>query len=105
MIEHEKRRTASQTGYTLVEVILTIVILSIISTFVGMFMFYDVNMYKHVKSTTQEVQESRMAVQRMSTELRQIASTDSISTATLTSIQFYFNAVRVLGRFGEDGFH
>jgi hypothetical protein len=72
-----------------VETLLTIVILGIISTFVGMFMFYDVNMYKHIKSGTQDVQESRMAVQRMSTELRQIASTDSISTANLTSIQFY----------------
>jgi len=82
-------RIDSQNGYTLVEVILTIVILGIISTFVGMFMFYDVNMYKHVKSGTEDVQESRMAVQRMSTELRQIASSDSISSANQTSIQFY----------------
>jgi hypothetical protein len=54
-----------------------------------MFMFYDVNMYKHIKSSTQDVQESRMAVQRISTELRQIVSQDSISTANQTSIQFY----------------
>jgi len=78
-----------QGGYSLVEVILVIVILGIISTFVGMFMFYDVNMYNHVKANTKEVQDSRMAIQRITGELRQIASPDSITTASQTNLQFF----------------
>jgi prepilin-type N-terminal cleavage/methylation domain-containing protein len=80
---------SEQLGYSLVEVILVIVILGIISTFVGMFMFYDVNMYNHVKANTKEVQDARMAIQRLTGELRQIASTDSITTASQTTLQFY----------------
>lgn len=77
-----------QAGFTLMELIITMVLMGTLATFVAMFMWYDVNMYQKVVSNTDGLQSSRMALQRMARDIRQIANRDSIVTATSSALKF-----------------
>jgi prepilin-type N-terminal cleavage/methylation domain-containing protein len=82
------RREDAQAGFTLMELIVTMVLMGTLATFVAMFMWYDVNMYQKVVRNTDGLQSSRMALQRMASDIRQIVSRDSIVTATSSALKF-----------------
>jgi prepilin-type N-terminal cleavage/methylation domain-containing protein len=78
----------SEKGFTLIELIIVMSLISIIAAFVSMFFVYDVDMYTKLTNNAEGLQTSRIAMQRISTELRQIMSADSIQLASATEIRF-----------------
>lgn len=76
-------------GFTLIELVISIVIVGVLSLFVSSFIFYEVNSFVFSTSRQQTVQDSRWALQLILKDLRQIATPDSILYASADSLSFY----------------
>ncbi len=76
-------------GFTLIELVTSIVIVGVLSLFVSSFIFYEVNNFVFSNSRQQTVQDSRWALQLISKDLRQIVTPDSILYASGDSLSFY----------------
>ena len=79
---------SAQRGMTLLELIIVIVLIGIISIFIAGVMFYEINLYDSLNNRTDKLQISRDALRMLSRDIRQIMAPDSISQASLNSIQF-----------------
>ena len=79
----------SQRGVTLAELIVTVVVTGIIAGTMARVLSSSIDMYDFLNTRRRAVQDSRFALQRLSTELRQIASPDSILYAAEDSLTFY----------------
>ena len=66
-------------GFTLVELVVTIVLVGIIGTFTTLFMYTGLNGYLRAKDTAEGALKAQIALDRISLELRDI---DSIDTFT-----------------------
>lgn len=75
-------------GFTLIEIIVAMVLMGTLAVFIAMFLWYDVNMYQKVVANTDGLQSSRMALQRMASDIRQIANQDSIIIANSSALKF-----------------
>ena len=76
----------SQRGFTLVELIVTLVLVGIIGTFTTLFMYTGLNGYLRAKDTTEGALKAQIALDRISLELKDI---NLISAFNLnTSIDF-----------------
>ena len=62
----------SQNGFTLVELIITIVLVGIIATFTTLFMYTGLNSYLRAKDTSEGALKAQIALDRISLELRDI---------------------------------
>ena len=77
-----------QKGFTLVELIVTIVLVGIIGTFTTLFVYTGLNGYLRAKDTSEGALKAQIALDRISMELRHI---DAISAFTNNSQITYTN--------------
>jgi prepilin-type N-terminal cleavage/methylation domain-containing protein len=76
------RAKGNKKGFTLVELILTIVLVGIIGTFTTLFMYTGLNGYLRAKDTAEGALKAQIALDRLSLELRDI---DTIDLATFNN--------------------
>lgn len=67
-------------GFTLVELIVTIVLVGIIGTFTTLFMYTGLNGYLRVKDTAEGALKAQIALDRISLELRDINQIEAFTT-------------------------
>ncbi len=80
-------------GFTLVELIVTLVLVGIIGTFTTLFMYTGLNGYLRAKDTAEGALKAQIALDRISLELRDI---DEISNFTQNAQIDYTNRSRTL---------
>ena len=73
--KHEK-------GFTLVELIVTLVLVGIIGTFTTLFMYTGLNGYLRAKDTSEGALKAQIALDRISLELRDISSVSDFNADT-----------------------
>ena len=84
--EHDAQK---QAGFSLVELIITLTVTAIIAGMAAQLLSRSVIMYGYIYERKEALHSSRMALQRITRELRQIASSDSIVYASQDSIRFF----------------
>jgi prepilin-type N-terminal cleavage/methylation domain-containing protein len=72
----KSRPLGSHKGFTLVELIVTIVLVGIIGTFTTLFVYTGLNGYLTVRDTSEGALKAQIALDRLSLELRDIDSID-----------------------------
>ncbi len=82
-----------QKGFTLVELIVTIVLVGIIGTFTTLFIYTGLNGYLRAKDTSEGALKAQIALDRISMELRDI---DDIGTFTDNAQIDYTSTDRIL---------
>lgn len=89
----------NQRGFTLIELVITIVIVGIIAGIVALLLTQGVNSYAMVSKRKEVLQTAKMAVERMAREIRGVRSredrngdgnSDDITTATDTTFTFNY---------------
>jgi prepilin-type N-terminal cleavage/methylation domain-containing protein len=75
-----------QKGFILIELIMTIVLIGIIATFTGFFIYSGINGYLRAKYITNGALDAQRALDRISLELRDI--TDIIPTPSGTTVTY-----------------
>jgi prepilin-type N-terminal cleavage/methylation domain-containing protein len=78
----------SQKGFTLVELIVTLVLVGIIGTFTTLFMYTGLNGYLRAKDTSEGALKAQIALDRISLELRDIDTIDLGTFANDTQIDY-----------------
>ena len=81
MIKHEN-------GFTLVELIVTLVLVGIIGTFTTLFMYTGLNGYLRAKDTSEGALKAQIALDRISLELRDIDKIDLVTFTNDTRIDY-----------------
>ena len=71
-----------QKGFTLVELIVTIVLVGIIGTFTTLFMYTGLNGYLRAKDTAEGALKAQIALDRLSLELRDINEIEALTANT-----------------------
>ncbi len=77
-----------EAGFTLIEVVITLVLVGILSVFVGLFMSSFINGYFTVKSNSETAMKAQMAIDRISKELKDVSA---VSVLTDNSLITYTN--------------
>lgn len=77
-----------EAGFTLIEIILTLVLIGILSVFAGLFMTSFISSYFLVKSNSDTAMKAQMAMDRISMELRDVSA---VSAVTANSLITYTN--------------
>jgi prepilin-type N-terminal cleavage/methylation domain-containing protein len=80
-----KRKGFNKKGFTMIELITAIVIISIVSVMAGMGLVHIANAYLLAKKSTVAAQQAQIALARLGKELSAI---ETISAATATSITY-----------------
>ncbi|MGD8990957.1 MAG: type II secretion system protein [Desulfobacterales bacterium] len=80
-------------GFTLVELIVTIVLVGIIGTFTTLFMYTGLNSYLRAKDTSEGALKAQIALDRISMELREI---EGISAFNVNDYIHYTSRSRTL---------
>lgn len=78
-----------ESGLTLLEMVIAIAITAILAGLMARLLSGGVDMYEFVSTRRDALQEARVGVQRISRELRQITSPESILTAGNSEIRYY----------------
>jgi prepilin-type N-terminal cleavage/methylation domain-containing protein len=79
---------SSTTGFTLIEIVITIVLVGVIGTIAAMIIMEGVAAYSEGDRDTALYYQARLGMDRMARDLRQIRSTDDISTWTATDLRY-----------------
>jgi prepilin-type N-terminal cleavage/methylation domain-containing protein len=77
-----------QKGFTLIELIVTLVLVGIIGTFTTLFMYTGLNGYLRAKDTSEGALKAQIALDRISLELRDIDTIDLGTFANDTQIDY-----------------
>ncbi|MDX1902414.1 MAG: prepilin-type N-terminal cleavage/methylation domain-containing protein [Gammaproteobacteria bacterium] len=77
-----------QTGFTLIELVITIVLAGIIVVVSMKMISQGLNAYLAGENATNAEQQARIALERMTRDIRAIRSSSSISTATSSQLTF-----------------
>jgi prepilin-type N-terminal cleavage/methylation domain-containing protein len=91
-----------QAGFTLIEIILTLILIGVLSVFAGLFMTSFISSYSLVRSNSDTAMKAQMAMDRISMELRDASA---VSTLTVNSLITYTNpqgADRTIKRIGAN---
>jgi prepilin-type N-terminal cleavage/methylation domain-containing protein len=72
----------SEKGFTLVELIVTLVLVGIIGTFTTLFMYTGLNGYLRAKDTAEGALKAQIALDRLSLELRDINEIEALTANT-----------------------
>lgn len=75
-------------GFTLVELVIVVVLVSVIAGAVGQVLVYEIDTYRLISDRNRELQRARLALQFLTRDLRQILAPDSIFYADADSILF-----------------
>lgn len=78
-----------EAGFTLIEIILTLVLIGILSVFAGLFMTSFISSYFLVKSNSDTALKAQMAMDRISMELKDVSA---VSAVTADSLITYTNS-------------
>ena len=78
----------AQKGFTLVELIVTLVLVGIIGTFTTLFMYTGLNGYLRAKDTTEGALTAQVALDRISLELRDINAISNFNANTNIDYNF-----------------
>ena len=78
----------AQKGFTLVELIVTLVLVGIIGTFTTLFMYTGLNGYLMAKDTSEGALKAQIALDRISLELRDIDKIDLVTYSDDTRIDY-----------------
>ena len=74
-------------GFTLIEIIVTIVLLGILGAFGGMILINSVRSYNHAKDNAHLIQKAHMAMMRITTELSRIEGKKATSIPFDTEVK------------------
>ncbi len=77
-----------QKGFILIELIMTIVLIGIIATFTGFFIYSGINGYLRAKYITNGALDAQRALDRISLELRDITDIDATPPPSATSMEY-----------------
>jgi len=77
-----------EAGFTLIEIVVTLILVSILSVFAGLFMTTFLNGYFMVKNNSETAMKAQMALDRISLELRDV---NAVSALTDDSLITYTN--------------
>ncbi len=77
-----------EAGFTLIEIVVTLVLVGILSVFVGLFMTSFLNSYFMVKTNSDTAMKAQMAMDRISLELKDLSA---VSVLTDNSLITYTN--------------
>ena len=77
-----------QKGFILIELIMTIVLVGIIATFTGFFIYSGINGYINAKYITNGALDAQRALDRISLELRDITDIDNTPPPSATSMEY-----------------
>jgi len=77
-----------ESGFTLIEIIVTLVLVGILSVFAGLFMTSFLGSYFTVKNNSETAMKAQMAMDRISLELRDVSA---VSVLTDNSLITYTN--------------
>ncbi len=72
-----------EAGFTLIEIIVTLVLVGILSVFVGLFLTSFLNSYFLVKNNSDTAMKAQMAMDRISAELREVSAVSVLTTDSL----------------------
>jgi prepilin-type N-terminal cleavage/methylation domain-containing protein len=78
----------AQNGFTLVELIVTLVLVGIIGTFTTLFMYTGLNGYLMAKNTSEGAIKAQIVLDRISLELRDIDTIDLVTFTNDTQIDY-----------------
>lgn len=78
----------SESGFSLIELIIVMVLVAVLAGFVGNMIFYEVNIFNLITSRSNALQNSRRTLQTMSRDIRQIMRPDDIFEAAVDSLRF-----------------
>ncbi|MFQ5706880.1 MAG: type II secretion system protein J [bacterium] len=78
----------SEKGMTLLEVILVMVMVAILAGFVSKIISFEIDTYNLISQRNELLQNARLALQMMTTDIRQMMAPDSIYQASADSIRF-----------------
>lgn len=82
------RRTPNSKGFTLIEAVITIVIVGVISGIAAMIILQGMRAYTKEQNLSGVHYQARQAMERMAREIRLIRSTTDITASTATNLQF-----------------
>lgn len=85
---HSALGTPHSNGFTLIEIVITIVIVSIMAGIAGMIMTQGVRAFSHEQARNDVHQQARLGMERMAREIRVIRSTADITTMANTDLRF-----------------
>ncbi len=87
---HSALLTPNSKGFTLIEIVITIVLVSILSGIAAMIILQGVRAYSTEQTRSDVHYQARIAMERMAREIRAIRSTDpaDITASTATNLQF-----------------
>lgn len=88
IFENQILKLNSESGMTLLELILVMALIAILAGFISSFLYYEINVYKKLVNNTEGLQTSRNALQMISRDIRQIRAPESIFQASEDSIRF-----------------
>lgn len=94
---NSEHRTPNSKGFTLIEIVITIVLISIISGIAAMIILQGVRAYSDERNRSDVHYQARLAMERMAREIRMIRSRADITTMANADLQFtdvYGNTVR-----------
>jgi prepilin-type N-terminal cleavage/methylation domain-containing protein len=72
-----------EAGFTLIEIIVTLVLVGILSVFVGLFLTSFLNSYFLVKNNSDTAMKAQMAMDRISAELKEVSAVSVLTTDSL----------------------
>jgi prepilin-type N-terminal cleavage/methylation domain-containing protein len=72
-----------EAGFTLIEIVITLVLVGILSVFAGLFMTTFLNGYFMVKNNSDTAMKAQMALDRMSIELRDVIAVSALTDNSL----------------------
>ena len=78
----------SDSGMTLIELILVMVLVAILSGFISKIIYYEINTYEMIADRKDELQSSRYAFHVMTRDIRQVLNPESIFHASVDSLTF-----------------
>jgi prepilin-type N-terminal cleavage/methylation domain-containing protein len=80
--------TPNSKGFTLIEIVITIVLVSILAGIAAMIIMQGVAVYSDEQSRSNVHYQARIAMERMAREIRMIRSTADITDFTATNLRF-----------------
>lgn len=91
-----------EAGFTLIEVVVTLVLVGILSVFVGLFMTSFLSGYFMVKNNSETAMKAQMAIDRISMELRDVSNVTVLTDNTLITYTNPLGAGRTIKFVGSD---
>ena len=91
-----------EAGFTLIEIVVTLMLVGILSVFAGLFMTTFLNGYFMVKNNSDTAMKAQMALDRMSIELRDVKAVSALTDNSLITYTNSLGMVRTIKFVGSN---